>query len=72
MLKEERIHLAEEATVSEVVPLPNSAEEFQARMDANPEIMEAFLAGDPQGTNDFFEKVWGMKVISTSERIRPE
>ena len=71
MLKEERIHLAEEATVSDVVPLPNSAEEFQARMDANPEIMESFLAGDPQGTNDFFEKVWGMKVISTSERIRP-
>ena len=72
MLKEERIHLAEEAAVSDVVPVAKSAEEFQARMDANPEIMESFLAGDPQGTNDFFEKVWGMKVISTSERIRPE
>jgi len=72
MLKEERIHLAEEAAVSDVVPLAKSAEEFQARMDANPEIMEALLAGDPQGTIDFFEKVWGMKVISTSERIRPE
>ena len=72
MLKEEEIHSAEEATVSDVVPLAKSAEEFQARMDANPEIMESFLAGDPQGTNDFFEKVWGMKVISTSERIRLE
>ena len=72
MLKEERIHLAEEAAVSDFVPLAKSAEEFQARMDANPEIMEAFRAGDPQGTNDFFEKVWGMKVISTSEHIRPE
>ena len=72
MLKEEEIHSAEEAAVSDVVPLAKSAVEFQARMDANPEIMESFLAGDPQGTNEFFEKVWGMKVISASERIRPE
>jgi len=61
-----------EAAVSEVVPIAQSVEEFDARIVANPEVMEAFFAGDKQGVNDFFEKVWGLEVISTSERTLPQ
>jgi hypothetical protein len=60
------------AVVSEQVPTAKSVEEFDARIEANPEIMEAFFAGDPQGVNDFFEKVWGLTVISTTERTFPK
>jgi hypothetical protein len=60
------------AVVSEQVPTAKSIEEFDARIEANPKIMEAFFAGDPQGVNDFFEKVWGGRVTSITERTFPE
>lgn len=65
-----------EAVVSERFPTnsmvpPKNKEEIEARIAANPEIMERIAQGDHEAVTDYFF-LMGASSVTTSERFKPE